>query len=162
MTIYLNRELFKPALIVLSIGFGALELLFLILMIAAFHVVLLITFFLLAVAYGVLLYLAWLISQSNKYCIKEMRGYLDITYPTINYDKGRLRLPYKAILGFEHYPIESKESWINFVRYGHVPGCTYLVYVTAFGQKNTELIGYVTKSDAIALGKRYGVNTEVK
>ena len=162
MTIYLNRELFKPALIVLSAGFGVLGLLFLILMIFAFHVVLLITFFLLALGYGVLLYLARLLSASNKYCIKEMRQYLDITYPTINYEKGRLQLPYKAICGFEHYSIDTKEGWLNLVERGHLPGCTYITYVTKFGRKNTELIGYVTKSDAIALGKRYGVETIVK
>ena len=162
MTIYLNRELFTPALIVLSAVFGVLELLFLILTIAAFHVLLLIVVFLLAAAYGALVYLAWWLSRSEKYNMKEMRGYLDISYPTINRDKGRLRLPYDAIIGFEYYSLDTKEGWLNFIRYGHLPGCTYLVYVSPYRECATELLGYVTKSDAIALGKRYGVSTEVK
>lgn len=162
MTVYLNRELFKPAMIVLSAAFGALILLFLILTIAFFNVVLLVILLALAAVYGVSFYLVWLVSKSNKYYMEEKRGFLDIRYPTINYGRGHLQVPYKALVEFQYYPLQSKNSWINFITYGAVPGCTYLSYHTPQGKVVTELLGYITKSDAEALAQRYGVGCTIK
>lgn len=161
MVVYLNRELFKPAMIVLSIAFGIFMLLFLILMIAVFHIALLIIFLALAVAYGVIVFLAWMVSKANKYYLEEKQGYLEIRYPTMNHGKGLMQMPYKAIVGFHYYPLKSKESWMNFINYGAVPGCTYITYISPRGQKVTELMGYITQDDAEALAQRYRVECTI-
>ena len=161
MTVYLFKNLFKPALIILSIVFGLVLTLFLILMIAFFHVALLIVFLGLAVAYGVLIYLAFLLSRSTKYYLQETDAYLEIRYPSINYERGLLRLPYKAIVEFQYYPLKSKNSWLNLVQYGAIPGCVYITYITAHGQRLTELMGYIDQNDAQMLAERYGVDLQV-
>ena len=159
--LYLNKELFKPALIVLSGAFGFLFVLFLILMLVIFHWILLLAFFIISIAYGILLLLAWKLSKSKKYYLASGKGFLEIHYPTVNYGRGKLRVPFKAILSFEYYPIKSWESWKTFVSYGSLPECVYITYVTQNGRKNTELIGYVTYEEIKAIADQLGVETKI-
>ena len=145
--LYLNKEFIKPALIVLSIAFGLLLTLFLILMIALFHFLLLILFFVIAAAYGVLVFLAWKVSKSQKYYLSAGQGYFDICYPTINYGRGKIRVPYKAIVEFQYFPLNSLKSWQNLIEYSAPPECVYIKYITRHGQSVTELMGYVKYED---------------
>ncbi len=157
MTVYLNRMLFKPALIVLSIIFGFFFVLFAILTIATFHVVLLVLTLVVAAAYGVLVGLAYLVSKADKYYLREEEPGLLIRYPTMNFDRGAIRIPYKALIGFEFFPLKSKSSWINFITYGVLPDCVYITYINRHGRKVTELMGYITQSDVEALARRYNI-----
>lgn len=159
--LYLNKELFKPALILLSIAFGAVLTLFLILMIAVFHIVLLIAFFALAAAYGALVYLAWRISKSQKYYLSGGKVFLEICYPTINYGRGKIQVPYKAIVEFQYFPLNSFKSWINLVTYGVAPECIYIKYVTPHGRCITELMGYVKYDEIKAIAEQLGVSVTV-
>ena len=149
--LYLNKQLFKPALIVLSIPFGAVLALFLILTIATLHVLALVVFLVLAAAYGVLVYLAWRITKSTKYYLTVGPGFFEIQYPTINYGRGKIKIPYEAIVEFQYFPLNSMKSWKNLVTYGAVPECIYVKYVTRHGRLVTELLGYVTYKEMKAI-----------
>lgn len=159
--LYLNKELFKPALILLSAAFGLLLTLFLILMIAFFHFILLIVFFALAIAYGVLVFLAWRLSKSTKYYMTSGKGFLEIQYPTINYGRGKLQVPFQAIMGFQYFPLKALSSWKNFVTYGAAPECIYIQYVTKQGRTITELMGYVTYDEIKAVADQLNVEVAV-
>ena len=145
--LYLNKEFFKPALIILSIAFGLLLTLFLVLMIVVFHFLLLILFFVAAAVYGGLVFFAWKVSKSQKYYLTAGEGFLDVCYPTINYGRGKMRIPYKAIIEFQYFPLNSFQSWKNLVEYSVPPECIYIKYVTPHGQVVTELLGYVKYED---------------
>ncbi len=162
MTVYLNRMLFKPALIVLSAIFGLFFLLFAILTIAAFNVVLLVITILVAVAYGVMVALVYRVSKLDKYYLREEEPGLLIRYPTMNFDRGAIRIPYKALIGFEFYPIHSKASWLHFMTTGIIPGCVYVTYINRYGHRVTELMGYITQSDVEALAQRYNMKFTLK
>ena len=149
--LYLNKQLFKPALIVLSIPFGAALALFLILTITTFHVVALIAFLVLAVAYGVLIYLAWKISKAMKYYLTAGPGFLEIKYPTINYGRGKIKIPYESIVEFQYFPLNSIKSWKNLVNESAVPECIYIKYITKQGKCISELMGYVTYKEIKAI-----------
>ena len=64
--IYLNDKFFKPALLVLSAIFGLATLIFLLLMIFSFHWLLLVILAVLLGTYGVLVWIAYMVSQSKK------------------------------------------------------------------------------------------------
>lgn len=158
MKVYLSRTFFKPALIVLSILFGFAFLLFLILTIACYHLFLLIVLLAIAVAYGVMVLLAYLFSKSEKYYLQEIEGGLEIRFPKINSDHGFIKMPYKVLVGFEFFPMKSKEAWRNLVTNCVVPECVYVTYINPRGRKVTELMGYITRDDVEALAQRYGVS----
>ena len=82
--IYLNDKFFKPALLVLSAIFGLVALVFLLLMIFSFHWLLLVILAVLLGAYGVLVWLAYMVSQSKKRFLRVREGNLEIKYPTVN------------------------------------------------------------------------------
>ncbi len=157
MTVYLNRTFFKPALMILSVIFGFFFLVFLILTIAAFHIIILLLLLGVTIAYGVLVFLAYLLSKSEKFYLQEQEEGIEIKYPTINFERGLARIPYKALISFEFYPIKSKNAWIHFFTYGVVPDCVYITYIDRYGRQVTELTGYITQSDAEALAQRYNM-----
>ncbi len=157
MTVYLTRTFFKPAWIVLSILFGFFFLFFGILTIAFFDVLLLAMTLIVVAAYGVLVGLAYWFSKSKKYYLQEEQQGLHVRFPKINFDKGEIRIPYGALVGFDFFPLRSKNTWLNFIAYAVVPECVYVTYVNRYGQRVTELMGYITQSDAEALAQRYNI-----
>ena len=86
--IYLNDKFFKPALLVLSAIFGLVTLVFLLLMIFSFHWLLLVILAVLLGAYGVLVWLAYMVSKSKKRFLRVREGNLEVKYPTVNYGRG--------------------------------------------------------------------------
>lgn len=161
MKVFLTRTFFKPALIVLSILFGFAFLLFLGLTIAFYHVFLLILTLAIVVAYGVCVLLAFLFSKSEKYYLREIEGGLEIRYPKLNNNRGSIKMPYKALVGFEFFHIKSKNAWLNLAEYCIVPDCVYVTYINPRGRKVTELMGYITQADVEALAQRYNVNVTI-
>ncbi len=161
MQVFLTRTFFKPALIVLSILFGFAFLLFLGLTIAFYHVFLLILTLAIVMAYGVCVSLAFLFSKSEKYYLREIEGGLEIRYPKLNRNRGSIKMPYKALIGFEFFPIKSKNAWLNLVEYCIVPDCVYITYINPRGRKVTELMGYITQADVEALAQRYNVSVTI-
>lgn len=157
MKVYLCRTFFKPALLVLSILFGFAFLLFLLLTILFFHPFLLILSIAIAVAYGVMVWLAYRFSKSEKYYLQEIEGGLEIRYPKINSDRGVVKMPYKALIGFEFFPLKSKKAWLHLAKNCVVPECVYVTYINPRGRKVTELMGYITQADVEALARRYRV-----
>lgn len=161
MKVFLTRTFFKPALIVLSILFGFAFLLFLGLTIAFYHVFLLILTLAIVAAYGVCVLLAFLFSKSEKYYLREIEGGLEIRYPKLNNNRGSIKMPYKALVGFEFFPIKSKNAWLNLAEYCIVPDCVYVTYINPRGRKVTELMGYITQADVEALAQRYNVSVTI-
>ncbi len=157
MTVFLNRTVFKPALILASVVGGFFFLLFLILTIAVFHVILLIITLLIVVLYGGVLAGAYWLSRSEKYYLKEHKQGIEIRYPTMNYGRGVMKIPYKAIVGFEFYSMNTKEGWLNLFNRSALPDCVYITYINRYGKIVTELMGYITQADAQALAQRYNV-----
>lgn len=160
MKVYLTRTFFKPAMLVLSILFGFAFLLFLSLTIAFYHIFLLILTLATVVAYGMCVLFAFLFSKSEKYYLREIEGGLEIRYPKLN-NRGSIKMPYNALIGFEFFPIKTKDAWLNLAEYCVVPDCVYVTYINPYGRKVTELMGYITQADVEALGQRYNASVTI-
>lgn len=160
MKVYLTRTFFKPALLLSSILFGFAFLLFLSLTIAFYHIFLLILTLAIVMAYGGCVLFAFLFSKSEKYYLQEIEGGLEIRYLKLN-NRGSIKMPYKALIGFEFFPIKTKDAWLNFVEYCVVPDCVYVTYINPRGRKVTELMGYITQADVEALAQRYNVSVTI-
>ncbi len=157
MTVYLNKNFFKPAALVLSAAFSVLFLLIIVSLIVTFHVITLIGLFVFLAAYGGLLWFAYYKSTSKKDYLLETNQYLEIHYPEVNFYKDDIRLPYNAITGFTYYSMTSWKGWENFIKTGALPGCMYIHFLTPRGKTVDALIGHWEKDFAQKFVSRYGL-----
>ena len=155
--IYLNDKFFKPALLVLSAIFGLATLIFLLLMIFSFHWLLLVILAVLLGAYGVLVWLAYMVSKSKKRFLRVREGNLEVKYPTVNYGRGVVRIPLQSIIEFEFYGLQSTETWKKFFECGAPPDCFYVKYYNKYDREVCELIGYPDFDQMLGLADGYGI-----
>ena len=161
MTVYLNKNFFKPAALVFSAVFSILLLLIVTSLIVRFHVITLIGLFVFLGIYGGVLGFFYYKSKSQKEYLKETNEYLEIHYPEVNYYKDDIRLPYNAITGFTYYSMTSWKGWENFIKTGALPGCMYIHYLTPRGKSVDALIGYWDKDFAQKFVSRYGLTLKI-
>ena len=155
--ILLNEKFFKPALLVLSVVFGFATLVFLLLTIFSFHWLMLLFIAALLAVYGLLLWGAWLVSQSPKQYLMEYADGLEIKYPNVSYQRGLAQIPYECIIQFEYYSLRSVESWKNLLESGAPPECFYIKYYNKYNREVRELIGYPDYMMMLELAERYGI-----
>ena len=138
--VYLNKGLFAPQIMLMSILFVPITIVCTLSFLGEFQLPLFILFLVCLAFSCVWTLLAFKSSKSRKYTMQVIEGNIIINFPNLNRESQDLVLNHDSIVRMEYYRLFSMRGWCMLHNYV-LPQCLYLIYVCN-GKEICKHIGY--------------------
>ena len=157
--IYLNKALFQPMFILLSIVFLPISIACFAITFLNFRIEVLIVSVSVFLFYIAILFVTYKCSKTIKYFLCKKNDFIIIKYPSLN-NSDVFEIPICNIINIEYYRLSSIKGWCMLYNYV-CPQCAYITYLED-GKEISTHIGYPIQDDIRNLCRDVGIKFILK